>query len=142
MKKQTVYKILKVAIPALVLSLCAIPGSYVMRFMAAPDSGVDAYLVPTCYYDMTIWGYADIGPMLCVVLTALTLILTAVGSFVENERLSRITLYVSIAALTAPALTLFLNSLTWIGWLMIVLLAGEVFLLLKSAMEIEDKHRK
>ena len=142
MKRQTVYKILKIAIPVLVLILCAIPGSYVMRFMAHPDSGVDAYLVPTCYYDMTIWGYADMGPMLCVVLTAFTLILSAVGSFVEHERLARVTLYISIAAMTAPALTLFMNNLTWIGWLIIALLAGEVFLLLKNAMELEDKNRK
>ena len=75
-------------------------------------------------------------------MTAFTLTLSAVGSFVEHERLARVTLYISIAAMTAPALTLFMNNLTWIGWLIIALLAGEVFLLLKNAMELEDKNRK
>lgn len=134
-------KIFTLVLPLVALGLCAIPGSYRLEVAGATESLPAQWLI-TSFYDIATWQNRDVGPLLCVGLTAMTFALSVVSFWWQNERFVRLTLYSSLAALTAPMLILFLGDLTLWGWLIIAVLAANVFFRLQLAMELEDKNRK
>ena len=134
-------KILTLVLPLVALGLCAIPGSYRLELAGLTQNEPAQWLI-TSFYDIATWQNRDVGPLLCVGLTGLTFILSAVSYWWQNDRFARLVLYASLAALTAPMLTLFVGDLTLWGWLIIAVLAANVFFRLQLAMELEDKNRK
>ena len=75
------------------------------------------------YFDLTVWGYGDMGPFVCGVLTSVMLIMLCVSLFLNPKKQYNIVLIaVSISAAMLSVVPSFFGSYTVVGLVITTLL--------------------
>ena len=140
--KDLLLRILRVALPALVLIVGMIPGSYILNI--ATQTATEEILSQEAhnYYSLTVFVEGNWAPMLTMVLAAACGVLSAVSLLNDKEIILTIALHCASIGFVASLYTLLLQTLTWLGWLIAGLMFCQIVVVAKRLMELEDKSRR
>lgn len=127
MKKLT--HVIYFVITAAVILLEALPYGAVLNFARAPEAGGGSIRRTYSYFDLTPYGYANFGPFLTAVLTAVMLILLLLAFFIRRQGLIRAAFILNMpAVLTSLCPLLFgLRSYSAVGLVISLLLVLGLF---------------
>ena len=134
------FKIMRLLLPCGTLVLGLLDDGYKLKIV----DGDMIYLEYTNYFDSRIVESGDFGPLACMLLCIVTIICAIVCIFKETERTLTTLASVSSFAMIGGLVTLVVNNLglTWIGWIMVGLLAGCLAISAVQEMKLEDANRK
>ena len=133
-------KIMRLLLPCGTLVLGFLNDGYKLKIV----DGDMIYLEYTNYFDGRIVESGDFGPLACMLLCIVTIVCAIVCMFKETERTLTTLASVSSFAMIGGLVTLVVNNLglTWIGWIMVGLLAGCLAISAVQEMKLEDANRK
>lgn len=77
------------------------------------------------YFDLTLWGYGDMGPFICGILTSVMFIMLFVRLFFKPHKSYLVVICVlGVAAATVSVIPAFFGSYTIIGLIITILLGA------------------
>lgn len=117
MKKQNIFSILLILLPALTVTLTALPNGFMMRFFAGENGWFINYVSG---FDFILAGYGNFGPLICGILC---IIMTAQGVFAAwKQKFPDVRIPAVIACLGSLSNNI-LGDATVISWITTLLTA-------------------
>lgn len=137
MKKNLIFKVTTILLLVVTLVLEILPNGAVLNFMA---DGNDELIRRTySYFSLTLFGYANFGPLLTAVTTVVLLVLLIVFIFKSNKQLFKVIRVGLVFGLVFSLFPLFLSlksySLTGLFISISFLLVNVVFAFVKEKVE-------
>ena len=88
------------------------------------------------YFDLTVWGYGDMGPFLCAVLTCVAVIMLFISLFKNVQKPYMICVCaISLASTMLSVVPALFNSYTLMGLIITALLAASTELSIMQCIE-------
>ncbi len=100
-----------IIICAIIVILEILPYGAVLNFMTAPDDPIPYIRETYSYFNLTPFGYANFGPLLCAVLSVILLVMHVIFSFVKTKKGA----YSSAIVLTVLAILFSITPLLMFG---------------------------
>ncbi len=138
-----ILRILRILLPCGALLLGTVTGSYQMPVVETESSAQVLYTIPTNYFDMRVFDSGNWCPMICMLMTVVTVIAAIVCCFKETENsLVTLTTLASVAMVACLGTVLFIHELTLLGWCIVALLGALIVIAAGQEMKLEDARKK
>ena len=94
------------------------------------------------YFDLTLWGYGDVGPFLCGILTAVVFVMLALLLFFKPHRVYIIFICIlTVGAAIFSTIPSFFGSYTLVGLIITVILGVSTEISALMYMDRTDKQK-
>lgn len=140
--KSILLKIVRILLPAGAFALGCLPGSFTLRVKETPDALEILEFIPTNYFDMRVFDAGNWAPMICMLLLVASVVVAIYCVFKENENSLIVLANILIFTMIAAVATLLFQHITWIGWLMVLLIFGDIVITSIQEIKMEKASKK